>query len=226
MRSDQSMPACQTRRSVLLMLATAIVAPGCATPLPKGTLSSVGADRLIFVEPSYAPDLKLEISAWANMPSAATLAKEQAEMSFALQAWSDSVVTSFANAYVSSLQERHIVVERLSPSDFDAKPRNDQTFVHSRLTAGFVYKTFTSSDFVPFVQVVLQLVGKGGRVVYHQLYVATDRPFNMFMNSLPPSTPYVLSSLNSLRTEPAPAIKALESLAAQLGKHFASELLL
>lgn len=220
-----SNPPCQTRRALVLMLASAVVAPGCASRYPKGTLSSVGVDRLVFVEPRYAPDLKLNISAWANMPSAATLAKEQSEMNFALGAWPDSVVTSFADTLVSSLRERQVIVERLSQSDFDAKARSGQASVRSYLTAGFVYKTFTSSTFAPFVQVVLELVGNSGRVVYHELYVATDRPFNMFMNSLPPSTPYLLSSLDSLQTEPSPAIDALKSLAAQLGRHFASELL-
>ena len=225
MRSDPSDQICQKRRAVMVMLATAIVSPGCASRYPKSTVSSVGIDKLAFVEPRYAPDLKLNISAWANMPSAATLAKERGEINLAVGAWAEPVVTSFSNALVSSLQEKRIFVERLSQNDFDARSRKDTAFVHSFLTAGFVYRTFTSSTFAPFVQVVLELVGNGGRVIYHQLYVATDRPFNMFMNSLPPSTPYLLSSLDSLRTEGSLAIEALKSLAAQLGTHFASELL-
>jgi hypothetical protein len=205
------------------MLSAAIVMPEWAMGTPKGALTVVGADKLSFVEPRIAPQLEFNLSAWASAPSASTMAKQRAEMNAALQAWPDAVVASFANAFISSVKERGIIVERQSQSEFAATPP-DSIFVRSFLSAGFVYKTYTSSNFAPFVQVVLELVGQGGRVGYHQLYVATDRPFNLFIKSLPPATTYLLASLDSLATDPLPAIEALSSLATQLGKQFASEL--
>ena len=72
---------------------------------------------------------------------------------------------------------------------------------------------------------VLEFLAPSGTVTYHQLYVATDRPFNPFMKILRPSAPYTLTDIGSLSTAPAPALDALALLAAQIGEKFAFDLL-
>ena len=197
---------------------------GCASRYPKGTLAGLGATRLAYSSPRTGPDLKLQVSAWAALISAAALAREQNELNANLGDWREKVVPSFTGAFETSLRSRGTELDALPQDDQPARP-SPTPLIRSYLTAGFVYKTLTSPTYAPFVQVVLEALAPGGRIGYHQLYVASDRPFNLFMTNLPAGTNYVFSDLESLKTDSGLALDALASLAAQLGERFASELL-
>lgn len=181
------------------------------------------ATQTTFLEPAYARELGMEMISGA-FESATTLQRVRGELNAAVGNWHDVVIPGFSNTLISVLEGGGIRVERLKVSAISADKSLSYPLVRSFLRAGFVSKTFTSRAYAPFVSVVLQLWGPNG-TVYHQLYVATDRPYNILMTTLPPATPYLLADVSSLRDNPAPALEALRSLAQQLGQKFASDLL-
>ena len=211
-----------TRRAALASLVW--LAVGCASP-SRGTLTSLRATRVTFLEPGHDLDLNIEVSAWAAGASAAAVRRDHAEVNWRLGRWYEVVVPSFSDTFVSALQGRGVGVDRLTVNAMSADRSLSFPLVRSFLSAGFVYKTFTSSAYAPFVSVVLQLWDPNGAITYRQLYVATDRSFNLFMTTLPASTPFLLADIASLSDNPAPALNAFRSLAQQLGQKFAADLL-
>lgn len=200
---------------------------GCSSTSPKRGLIEQQVKRIQYVEPRHEYSLKLEISAWANMPSAATVLMEEGRINLAMGSWSDHVVGQFSAALIGTLREGGIDVDAVLK---DATTTANQwvgygASIRSYLKAGFVYKTFTSATFAPFVEVVLDAKSENGIIFYHKLYVATDRPFNLFMTSLPASTDYLLGDIDALESTSDTALKAFGLLAAQLGRKFAMELL-
>jgi hypothetical protein len=194
---------------------------GCASG-SRATLISLQATRIAFLEPSYDLDLEIKVSAWAAGASAAAVRRDHAEVNFYLRRWYEVVVPSFSEAFVSEVQGHGVGVDRLPiGATSTAFP-----LVRSFLGAGFVYRTYISSSYAPFVSVVLQLSDPKGSFGYRQLYVATDRSFNPLMTTLPAATPFLLADIASLAHNPASALDAFRSLAQQLAKKFASDLLL
>jgi len=165
----------------------------------------------------------MEVSHWGPGASAATLRQELAEANYRVGLWYKVVLPSFSDTLVSALQSRGLGVDRLTVNAISAEKSLSFPLIRSFLSAGFVSKIFTSS-YAPFVSVVLQLWDRSGAIVYHQLYVATDRPFNLLITTLPAATPFLLADVASL-TDPAPALGAFRALAQQLGEKFASDLL-
>lgn len=211
-----------TRRAALASLVW--LAAGCASR-SRVTLATLQATRITFLEPGHDLDLEIEVSAWAAGASAAVLRRDHAEVNQRLGRWYEIVVPSFSGTFVSALQGRGVGVDRLTVNAMSADRSLSFPLVRSFLSAGFVYKTYTSSAFAPFVSVVLELWDPNGSIAYHQLYVATDRSFNLFMTTLPAATPFLLADIASLSNNPAPARDAFRSLAQQLGQKFASDLL-
>jgi len=210
-----------TRRAALASLVWLVA--GCASP-SRGSLTTLQAARVTLLEPAYDRDLKLEISPWAALESGATWERIRGEVSSGLGLWHDVVITGFSDTFISTLEGGGIRVDRSTVSAISADKSLSFPLVRSFLRAGFVTKTLTSSSYAPFVSVILQLWGPNGPV-YRQLYVATDRQFNMFMTTLPAATPFLLADISDLRRDPAPAVNALRSLAQQLGQKFALDLL-
>jgi hypothetical protein len=201
-----------TRRAATTALLSVLA--GCASQISREPTTKLQATRIAFSGPSYDPDVAV-----AGGSSAAAVREAKGVLNRRLAGWYDVVIPGFTNAFTTALANASMAVEQASwgapliPS------------VRCFLTAGFVDKTFLSSTYAPFVQVVSELGAPGGRIVYHQLYVATDRPFNMFMNSIPANTHFLLEDLSSLSANSKPALDALQSLAAQLGEKFAGEIL-
>ena len=204
--------------SLLMLLA------GCSTERPRGPLSTLASRRIVFLEPLYSADLKLNVSPLSAPISAAALAKEEADLNARSFAWRETVVRSFAESFASSLRERNMEAVQVRQEAQPWIQQNAEPMIRSFLTAGFVYKTLNAPSYAPYVQVVLEFLAQGGAVTYHQLYVATDRPFNPFMKILQPTAPYLLPDIGSLSTAPAPALDALAALAAQIGGKFAADL--
>ena len=212
-----------TRRAIASSLLLALA--GCASRDPDRVRFALGGNRVLLGEALSSPELRLEVSPWAAAVSGATLAREQADLNSNLGPWSDSVVPSFVRAFEAALRARGIETVSMSGQARSSAPAASGTIlIRTHLTAGFVYRTLTSSSHVPFVQAVLEASDPGGTVRYRQLHVATDRPFNPLMASLPANSSYVLSDLNLVRSERRPALAALSTLAAQLGARFAANL--
>jgi len=208
------------RRTVVLSALFSLCSlTGCSTSSPKGGFFGLQTKRVMYLKPRHAPSLEVNVSAWAAGASAANVSSAKARINAGLGPWSEHVVDQFSNALIGALREHRF--------DIDTVPENTPLYgvsIRSYLTAGFVYKTYTSPTFAPFVQVVLGASGSGG-AFYQQLYVATDRPFNFFMSTLPASTSYQLRDIDALQSESGTALEALALLATQLGRKFASDLL-
>jgi hypothetical protein len=206
-----------TRRTVTTALLS--VLSGCAMQSSPSPHQKLEASRIAFSGPRYDPDLEIKVSAGAAGASASAVHDTKGILNQCLAGWADVVVPGFTNAFTTALAKGGVAVEQ---SDWGAPLIPS---VRCFLTAGLVYKTYTSSAYAPFVHVVLELGAPGGRIVYHQLTVATNRPFNMFMTSIPAKTPYLLENLSMLNDDPKPALDALQALAAQLGEKFAADML-
>jgi hypothetical protein len=211
-----------------LAAALSICIVGCSTPYPNGGSAALSTKRILFVEPGFDPTLELQIPFWSPPISANDVRAEKSRINDALSSRSPKIVDQFANTLVKDFQDRGYIVERVAHENWPVlrqAPANE-LLVRGGLTAGFVYKTLLSTDYVPFVQVVLEVYSADGRTFYHQLYVATDRPFNPFMKSLPANTTYSMDDINSLAAAPDDAIDALAVLADQLANKFAADILL
>jgi len=210
-----------TRRAALASFMWLVV--GCAST-SRGAIARLQATRISFLAPDYAPELRMETGDWPALDSAATIERERARASARFRRWHEVAVPSFADALVSALRGHGVAVDRLtdvmSPDRSPSLP-----FVRCFLSAGFVYKTLTSSTYAPFVSGVLGVWDPNGVIVYRKLYVASDRSINLFITRLPPATPLLLDDVASLDGDPEPGLNAFRLLAQQLGEKFAADLL-
>ena len=216
-----------TRRAALSTLSLAL-SPlvGCASSTPKRGLSSLPAKAIALLEPRCDSTLKLKVTDWARPISATNLRGEELAINSLMGLSSSGITGRFSEALAGELRENGFDVDQVVQNYAATTPGNAKhaASIRSFLTAGFVYKTFTSATYAPFVQVVLEANLSDGRAIYHQLYSATDRSLNLFITNFPASTHYVFAEIEALQSQRDQALEALSTLAAQLGKVFASEL--
>ncbi len=173
-----------------------------------------------------SPQLKLEVSAWARMASVRDIQYEQIQINTKLPfSWETRVCHAFSEALESSLRDRGANVVKPPSSKSEPMPSGvSEIVVNAFLTAGFVYKTWTSSTYAPFVHVVLEAKTLAGSPLYHRLLIASNRPFNPLMTNIPAEDQYLLEDIESLDRHSELAVNSLVALAVQLARRFAAEL--
>jgi hypothetical protein len=181
--------------------------------------------NVIFIEPrtDKAKELKLRLSDWAAFVSARTLREEELTINSALPLWQPKVRASFADSFIKVLKEEGYSVTRLTHEQYIAQtnPPITALVVRSYIEPGFVYKTFGSDMYMPYVLVTISISKDKGRDLYIKTFVASDRPLNIFTDHEPASTPYEFPSIKSLCDAPERALDALSELSSQLGKKLA-----
>ena len=214
------------RRAALSTL-TLTLSPlvGCVSSQPQRGFSSLPAKTIALLEPRYEPALKLKVTDWARPISATNLQSEEGAINNSMRLWSNVVTGRFSGSLAAALRNAgfdvHAIPQNHAPT---ARSGGHAASIRSFLTAGFVYKTFTSATYAPFCQVVLEANLPSGAVLYRKLYSATDRSLNLFITNFPASTSYVFEEIETLQSEREQALEALANLAAQLGQRFAAEL--
>jgi hypothetical protein len=177
------------------------------------------------LQPRYEPSLKLKVTDWARPISATDLSVEERAINTAIGSWSSAVIGRFSESLAAALKSAGFNVEAIPQSDASATQSGKHAAsIRSFLTAGFVYKTFTSATYAPFCQVVIEANVPKGVPLYRRIYSATDRSLNLFITNFPASTRYVFAEINTLQSEREQAIEALATLAVQLAQKFAAEL--
>ncbi len=214
----------QRRATISSILVSLFSTGGCAISYPKRGLSELKVKRIHYISPRHEPDLELNISPWASDALAANIKSQRDAINAELGSWSDRVVSQFSISLIDSLQRHEFEVDISGNDGTGSQPNIYGASIRSYLTAGFVSRIYTSQTFAPFVEVLLEARSVAAETFYHQLYVATNRPFNLFMNSMPANTNYLLGSIDSLHSEHEAALEALTLLAAQLGEKFAEDL--
>lgn len=199
---------------------------GCASSRStKITLNSNA--KFTFTEPRSEPILKMQLSPWASFISAHRLGIEEGQLNYTTESIYPGITKRFTDAFVQTLRKHRYNVEAplIGTRSSDAKGMTEYIVISSYLKAGFVYKTFVSDNYEPYVEAVVAMRYSDGTPLFKKLVVVTNRSFNPFMKSIPSSNQYDFKDIQEISGGSNKAVYALEGLAEELGNYYVEELI-
>lgn len=170
----------------------------------------------------------MQLSPWSALISGKGRIEEEQTLNYALSPLNPKVLSEFTEAFVHALEQRgyHVIRVTRDQRKPGIKQPAEDAVINGYIEAGFVYKTIASDSYEPYVQAVVEMSSaEDGRVLYHKLFVASNRSYNPFMTTLPSKVRYSFKNIEQMRTSPDQANEALAGLAAQLGTQYGEVLL-
>lgn len=199
---------------------------GCASS--SSTKIILNSDtKFIFTEPRSAPILTMQTSAWASFISAHKLGIEEGKLNYTTESAYPGITKKFSHAFIKSLQKNRFNVETSSSGTIgsDVQGVSGNVVISSYLNAGFVYKTFGSDTYEPYVEAVVAMRYSDGTLIFKKLVVVTNRSFNPLMKSISSVKQYDFKDIQEISGGSEVAVDALEGLAAELGNYYVEELI-